>query len=61
MLEPNGKLPRLGGMIDGNFYCVMWDGNTKLIKRDFDEAEMMQLIRREIQHVPSAEKVFVKK
>ena len=60
-VDPKGKLSKLGGMIDGNFYCGMCDGSVKLVKLDYDETALRAFISRAGGEVTSEEKVFVEK
>lgn len=52
-------LPKLGGMIDGDFYCGLCDGSVAKVKRDFDEKGMRIAIGRNDGLVLRSE-VFVK-
>ena len=45
-VDPKGELPKLGGMIDEDFYCVMMDGSVKTVKRNFKIAAMRAAISR---------------
>ena len=44
--DPKKELPKLGGMIDGDFYCVMCDGSVRTIKRNTDASLLRALISR---------------
>jgi hypothetical protein len=37
-------LPKLGGLFDGDFHVAMCDGSVMRVKKDFDAAEMKNLI-----------------
>jgi hypothetical protein len=40
-LDPDAKeFPKLGRMIDGDFYCAMTDGGVRKVKREFDGRAM---------------------
>jgi hypothetical protein len=38
------KLPKLGGMFDGEFNVALCDGSVMLVKKDFDETQMKHFI-----------------
>ncbi len=44
--DPKKDLPKLGGMIDGDFYCAMCDGSVRTIKRNTDANLLRALISR---------------
>ena len=60
-VDPKKDLPKLGGMIDGDFYCAMMDGSTKTVRREFDAKTMRAAISRAGGEVYEPEKVFVEK
>jgi hypothetical protein len=45
-VDPKVALPKLGAMIDDDFYCVMCDGSIRTIKRAIDEKVLRALISR---------------
>ena len=45
-LDPKKPLPKLGGMIDGDFYCAMCDGSVRAVRREFDEKVLRAAISR---------------
>jgi len=45
-VDPKKPLPKLGGMIDGDFYCAMCDGSVRTIKRDTKTDVLRALISR---------------
>lgn len=58
--DPTRPLPKLGGMIDGEFYCVMTNGWVSTIRRDFDEGAMRAAITPSGGELLDWSKVFVK-
>jgi hypothetical protein len=45
-VNPKKELPKLGAMIDGDFYCAMCDGSVKSIKREFNADALRAAISR---------------
>jgi hypothetical protein len=39
-----GSLPKFGGLFDGDFHVGLCDGSVTLLKKDFDEKEMRNLM-----------------
>ena len=44
--DPKKELSKLGGMIDGDFYCLRVDGSVATVKRQFDEKVLRAAISR---------------
>ena len=60
-LDPAAKeFPKLGRMIDGDFYCGMCDGSVRTVRREFDVDEMKKFVSRAGGEVADDTKVFVK-
>ena len=60
-LDPDAKeFPKLGKMIDGDFYCGMGDGSVRTVKREFDVKELRKFIGRADGLVANEKVVFVK-
>ena len=59
--DPKKDLPKLGGMIDGDFYCAMCDGSWKTVKRQFNEKALRAAISRAGGEVFESGDVFVEK
>ncbi len=57
--DPKKDLPKLGGMIDGEFYCGMCDGSVKAVKRKFDEKTLRAAVSRAGGEVFDGKDVFV--
>ncbi len=60
-IDPKKDFPKLGGMIDGDFYCAMCDGSWKTVKRQFNEKALRAAISRAGGEVFDGKDVFVEK
>lgn len=60
-VDPKKGLPKLGGMIDGDFYCAMMDGSVKTVKRAADEKALRAAISRSGGEVYEPNGVFVER
>lgn len=45
-VDPKKALPKLGGMIDGDFYCAMSDGSVRTLKRETKTDVLRAMISR---------------
>lgn len=60
-LDPDAKeFPKLGRMIDGDFYCGMCDGSVRTVQRAFDEKTMRAVVSRSGGEASTGGGVFVK-
>ena len=59
--DPKKDLPKLGGMIDGDFYCAMCDGSVKTVKRNFNEKALRAAISQGGGEVFDDQDVFAEK
>lgn len=59
--DPKKDLPKLGGMTDGEFYCLMMDGSVKAVKRDFDAKQLRIAVGRNDGFILNANELFADK
>ena len=60
VIDRKEEFPKMGGMIDGDFSCVMCDGSPRTLKREFDAKELEKFVTRAGGEIADEKKVFVK-